>query len=155
MEIVEVGLRYDGPLHRIPERQTKFSSGMDIYASMDSNEYPRGITIEPNEVQLIPTDMYLDIPLGYEVHIRGRSGLAIKHGIMCHYGTIDADYHNEVGIILYNVSKDSYVVYDGDRIAQMFISPIINIDWKLHSNEEFELSKKGTRNGGYGSTGKT
>jgi len=150
--IVKVGIKYDGASENIPRRQTKFSSGMDVCAYIKEGGW---IDIPPRETVLIKTGMYLDIPKGYEVHIRGRSGMAIRDGILCHYGTIDSDYHDEVGIILHNTTNEEFTIYDKNRIAQMFIQPVYNIEWNFVSDAQFELSKKNTRNGGFGSTGKT
>src|SRR4249919_3940569 len=102
----------------LPQYATKGSSGMDIRASL---EIP--ITLQPLERSLIPTGLFVEIPNGYEIQIRPRSGLAIKQGITClnSPGTIDSDYRGEIKIILINLSSEEQVIDPGDRIAQMII----------------------------------
>ena len=103
----------------LPHYATEGSAGMDIRAAIE-NEF----IINSGEIKLVPTNLMFEIPEGYEIQVRPRSGLALKHGIglLNSPGTIDCDYRGEVGIIIYNISKDSFVVKRGDRIAQLVLS---------------------------------
>ena len=109
------------------------------------------IVLEPMERRLIPTGLYIALPQGYEAQVRPRSGLALKHGItvLNAPGTIDADYRGEIGVVLINLSKDTFIVNDGERIAQMVIA--------RHETAEFieveTLNETERGEGGYGHTG--
>ena len=129
-----------------PKYETSGSSGMDIAAYIKQD-----ITIEPGEKALIPTGFSLSIPLGYEVQIRPRSGLAAKKGItiLNTPGTIDSDYRGEIKVILINLSKDGFSVKNGERIAQMVVCPI----QQAIVEEVKELSETNRGVGGFGSTG--
>lgn len=133
--------------HPLPHYATPGSSGMDIRANIDSP-----MAIRPLERVLVPTGLFLEIPEGYEAQIRPRSGLAIKQGITCLNtpGTIDADYRGEIKVILINLSPDEQVIQAGDRIAQMVIQAVEQIEWSP-VNELTETSRSA---GGFGSTGK-
>lgn len=132
--------------HALPEYKTPDSAGMDLVANLDEN-----ITLKPLERILIPTGLFLEIPKGFEAQIRPRSGLALKYGITClnSPGTIDADYRGEVGVILANLSKDEFLIQNGDRIAQMVIAKHESVQWEIA--EELSDSERGA--GGFGSTG--
>jgi|GEM_PF-230278 len=131
----------------LPQRMTIFSSGADIRAA---NTTP--ILIEPNQRILIPTGLVFEIPIGYEVQIRPRSGLAYAHGItvLNSPGTIDADYRGEVFILLVNLSGDPFTVNRGERIAQAVVSRSINANY----TEEHVLSATSRGAGGFGHTGR-
>ena len=131
----------------VPEYKTKGSSGMDLMANINSDIY-----IKPGEKAIIPTGIAVSIPIGYEIQIRPRSGLAAKKGIsvLNTPGTIDADYRGEIKIILINLSKKSFVVRSGDRVAQMILCPVIKAKLKEVKN----LLKTVRGKGGFGSTGK-
>tara|TARA_B100000945_G_C20187962_1_gene505519 strand:- start:206 stop:646 length:441 start_codon:yes stop_codon:yes gene_type:complete len=133
--------------HISPQYATSSSAGMDIRASIESS-----VTLKPLERKLIKTGLYMEIPIGYEVQIRPRSGLAYKNGItvLNSPGTIDADYRGEVGVILINLSQDNFTINDGDRVAQMVVSKHEQFDWD--EVDFLEQSERGT--GGFGSTGK-
>jgi dUTP pyrophosphatase len=134
----------DNPL---PHYATKGSSGMDIRASLDVP-----VTLQPLERTLIPTGLFVEIPNGYEMQIRPRSGLAIKQGITCLNtpGTIDSDYRGEIKIILINLSSEQQVINPGDRIAQMIIQKIEKAEF-----EQVEILNETERaDGGFGHTGK-
>ena len=133
--------------HAVPEYATAYSAGMDIRANLEAS-----IIIKPLERKLIPTGLYIQLPEGYEAQIRPRSGLAIKKGItvLNTPGTIDADYRGEIGVILINLSNESFVVNDGERICQMVIAEHATIDWK--AVEVLEETLRGA--GGFGHTGK-
>ena len=131
----------------LPEYKTEGSSGMDLLASID-----KAITLAPGEKQLISTGIAVAIPKDFEIQIRPRSGLAAKNGIsvLNTPGTIDSDYRGEIKIILINLSKKSFVVKSGDRIAQMILCPVA----KGRLKEVKNLPKTVRGKGGFGSTGK-
>src|SRR6187402_1302812 len=131
----------------LPEYATKGASGMDIRASLDIP-----LTLQPLERNLIPTGLFVEIPQGYEIQIRPRSGLAIKQGITCLNtpGTIDSDYRGEIKIILINLSSEPQLVHHGDRIAQMIISRVETASIVL----VHELTDTARGGGGFGHTGK-
>lgn len=130
----------------LPAYSTPLSAGMDVRAA---NETP--VTIGPLERTMIPTGLYLEIPAGYEVQVRPRSGLAAKKGItvLNAPGTIDADYRGEVCVILVNLSNEAFTVEKGERIAQLVLARHEVIEWE--SSESLADSERGT--GGFGSTG--
>jgi len=130
-----------------PKYETPGSSGMDIAAYIETN-----IIIKPGEKALVPTGFSLSIPQGYEVQIRPRSGLAAKKGItvLNTPGTIDSDYRGEIKVILINLSKDSFIVKNSERIAQMIVCPVKQVIME----EVKELSGTERGAGGFGSTGK-
>ena len=131
----------------LPQYATKGSSGMDIRASLDIP-----VTLQPLERTLIPTGLFVEIPAGYEIQIRPRSGLAIKQGITCLNtpGTIDSDYRGEIKIILINLSSEKQVINQGDRIAQMIVQKTERAQF-----EEVEFLNETERAaGGFGHTGK-
>jgi dUTP pyrophosphatase len=131
----------------LPGYATEGSSGMDIKASLDTP-----VTLQALERTLIPTGLFVEIPDGYEIQIRPRSGLAIKQGITClnSPGTIDADYRGEIKIILINLSAEEQVIHHGDRIAQMIIQKTERAGWL---QVEF-LNETERAAGGFGHTGK-
>ncbi len=130
----------------LPKYETSGSSGMDLAANVDAK-----IEINPGETAIIPTGLELSIPSGFEAQIRPRSGLAAKKKItvLNTPGTIDADYRGEVKVILINLSKNIFSVEFGDRIAQMVICPIEQIN--LQEVDNLDNTKRGS--GGFGSTG--
>ncbi|MCF8260840.1 MAG: dUTP diphosphatase [Melioribacteraceae bacterium] len=131
----------------IPFYASEGSSGMDIRAAINS-EY----ILKSGSIGLIPTNLMMEIPLGYEIQVRPRSGLAIKHGIgvLNSPGTIDSDYRGEVKIILFNFGKEDFVINRGDRIAQIVICEVIHANIQL--TEDLSETKRGA--GGFGHTGK-
>jgi dUTP pyrophosphatase len=145
MPPVEVRIVNKSP-NELPAYATSGSSGMDIRAFLDLPE-----TLKPFERALIPTGLFIELPEGYEMQVRPRSGLAIKQGITCLNtpGTIDADYRGEIKIILINLSQEEQVIYPGDRIAQMVIQKVEKINWKLV--EQLEITERNA--GGFGHTG--
>lgn len=132
--------------HKLPAYETGSSAGMDIRANLD-----QPVELKPFQRALIPTGLFLEIPDGFECQIRPRSGLALKKGItvLNTPGTIDADYRGEVGVILVNLSDQTFVVEDGERIAQMIFASVIQAKWI----ESVELSSTDRGTGGFGSTG--
>ncbi len=133
--------------NELPDYATNGAAGMDIRAYL-----PEAVTLQPLERRLIPTGLFLEIPLGFEVQIRPRSGLAYKHGItvLNSPGTIDSDYRGEVGVLLVNLSNEAFVIENGERIAQMVVAAHEQASWK----EVSELSDTDRGAGGFGSTGK-
>lgn len=132
--------------HPLPEYKTPDAAGMDLVAN---NEEP--ITLKPLERTLVPTGLFMEIPKGYEAQIRPRSGLALKKGITClnSPGTIDADYRGEIGVILANLSNESFTINKGERIAQMVIAKHETVEWEVVES----LSESERGEGGFGSTG--
>lgn len=132
--------------NELPSYATIGSSGMDIRAFI-----AEPMVLQPLARDLVPTGLFVEIPLGYEIQIRPRSGLAIKQGITCLNtpGTIDADYRGEIKVILINLSAEPQTIMPGDRIAQMILQKVELIQW-VQVNE-LGSSERGT--GGFGSTG--
>ncbi|MDP8292714.1 MAG: dUTP diphosphatase [Candidatus Orphnella occulta] len=122
------------------------ASGMDVYADVDNE-----VILAPGDIKLISAGFYMSIPVGYEVQVRPRSGLAIKHGISIVNapGTIDSDYRGLVGIILINHGKDPFVVKRADRIAQIILQKVIQADIAVVD----ELDETVRAQGGFGHTG--
>ena len=133
--------------HALPSYETLASAGMDLRAHIDS-----AIELKPLQRSLIPTGLFIELPVGYEAQIRPRSGLAFKNGVtvLNSPGTIDADYRGEIKIILVNLSDQPFTINDGDRIAQMIISKHERAEWETAN--ELLNTERGT--GGFGSTGK-
>lgn len=132
--------------HPLPQYATPQSAGMDLRANIDSP-----VTLRPMERRLIPTGLFIALPVGYEAQVRPRSGLALKHGItvLNTPGTIDADYRGEVMVLLVNLSDKEFVVEDGERVAQMVVARHEQGQWV--EVEELDATERGA--GGYGHTG--
>lgn len=131
----------------LPAYETEGSAGMDIRANLT---HP--IVLQPLERSLVPTGLFIELPLGYEAQVRPRSGLAIKHGITClnSPGTIDSDYRGEIKVILVNLSNEVQTLHHGDRIAQVIVSRVEHAQWLAVT--ELAETKRGA--GGFGHTGK-
>ena len=132
--------------HQLPNYETSASAGMDLRANIDS-----AISLKPLERAIIKTGLYIALPNGYEAQVRPRSGLAAKNGItvLNSPGTIDADYRGEIGVILVNLSNETFTINDGERIAQLVIATYQQANW-----EEVKILKETKRGkGGFGSTG--
>lgn len=131
----------------LPSYATEHAAGMDLVACIDAP-----IELQPHERALVPTGIAIALPPGYEAQVRGRSGLAMKHGIMPAngVGTIDADYRGEVGAILLNTSNELFVIEPGMRVAQLVIARYETVEWD--EAEELDATTRGA--GGFGSTGK-
>ena len=131
----------------MPDYATAGSSGMDIRAFLDEPQI-----LKPFERALIPTGLFVEIPEGYEIQVRPRSGLAIKQGITCLNtpGTIDADYRGEIKVILINLSREEQIIHPGDRIAQLVVQRVEKANWK--QVEEIDVTERNA--GGFGHTGK-
>lgn len=133
--------------HDLPEYATIASAGVDLRADLD-----QPIVVQPLEKVIVPTGLFMEIPIGYEAQVRPRSGLAFKHGItvLNSPGTIDADYRGEIKVILINLSQEIFTIEKGERIAQMVIAAHEQAEW-------IEVNELGTTErgaGGFGSTGK-
>ena len=130
----------------LPQYATIASAGMDVRASLEAP-----VRLAPLQRAMIPTGLYLEIPVGYEVQVRPRSGLAAKKGItvLNTPGTIDADYRGEVNVILVNLSDQEFIVEPGERIAQLVLAQHEKIDWE----EVSVLAETERGEGGFGSTG--
>jgi len=131
----------------LPHYSTDGSAGMDVRAAIDDE-----IILKSGEVNLVPTNLKVEIPEGFEIQVRPRSGIAAKHGIgiLNSPGTIDSDYRGEVKVILFNFGKEDFVIKRGDRIAQMILSKF----YTAELNEQEDLSQSSRGEGGFGHTGK-
>ncbi len=134
-------------VNELPEYSTKHAAGMDLRANLNEE-----VILEPFERKLIPTGLFIELPVGYEAQVRPRSGLALKKGItvLNSPGTIDADYRGEIKVILINLSSEKFVIQHGERIAQMVVAAHETVNW-----ERVEILEDTTRGeGGFGHTGK-
>ncbi len=131
----------------LPAYSTSGSAGMDIHAAIEES-----LVIKPGEVELVPTNLSVEIPPGFEIQVRPRSGLAIKHsiGILNSPGTIDSDYRGEVKIILINFGREEFVIKPAERIAQLVVSKV----YTAILNEVKELNNTKRGDGGFGHTGR-
>ena len=131
----------------LPLYQTPLSAGMDVRADLEQS-----VTLAPLGRTMIPTGLYVELPEGYEMQVRPRSGLAAKHGItvLNSPGTIDADYRGEIRIILVNLSGEAFTIEPGERIAQLVVARHEQVEWE--PVEELGTTERGT--GGFGSTGR-
>ena len=133
--------------HQLPQYATPQSAGVDLHANLSEP-----VTLQPLQRALIPTGLFISLPVGYEAQVRPRSGLAIKKGItvLNSPGTIDADYRGEICIILVNLSNEPFVVNDGERVAQMVIARHEQAEWV--EVETLDETERGA--GGFGHCGK-
>jgi len=132
--------------HQLPHYETTASAGMDLRATIEAP-----IALKSLERTIVPTGIFIELPVGYEAQIRPRSGLAAKKGItvLNAPGTVDADYRGEIGVVLVNLSMEDFVIENGERIAQMVIAKHERAEWV----ETEVLSDTDRGNGGFGSTG--
>ena len=132
--------------HDLPNYETIASAGMDIRANLET-----AVTLNPLERAIIKTGLFIELPIGYEAQVRPRSGLAAKKGItvLNSPGTVDADYRGEIGVILVNLSNETFIIENGERIAQLIIAKHERADWI----EVQELTETSRGEGGFGSTG--
>lgn len=130
----------------LPAYETPSAAGMDVRAAIDSP-----ITLKPLERALIPTGLRVQLPRGYELQVRPRSGLALRHGITLVNtpGTVDADYRGEIGVIVINLSSEPFVINHGDRIAQFIVTSYSHVEWE--PVDELDHTVRG--DGGFGHTG--
>lgn len=140
---------YNESNNPLPQYETLGAAGLDVRAFISEP-----IVIQPRDRVLIPTGLYVEIPIGYEIQVRPRSGLALKKGItvLNTPGTIDSDYRNGIGIILINLGEDIFTVNPGDRIAQLILNEVPQINWvPVESRDNLSSTDRGL--GGFGSTG--
>ena len=136
----------------LPSYETAGAAGADLRANLKPADRKTGFTLDPMHRAVIPTGIRVEIPLGYEMQIRPRSGLAVKFGISLPNtpGTIDSDYRGPLGVALINLGAEPYVIHHGDRIAQAIIAPVVQTGFEL-----VEVLSETTRGvGGFGSTGR-
>jgi len=133
--------------HSLPDYATAYAAGMDLRANLE-----QPVVLKPLERYLVPTGIFIQLPVGYEAQIRPRSGLAVKHGISIvnSPGTIDADYRGEIRVILVNLSNEVFTINDGERICQMVIAQHAHVEWE--SVDALDETQRGA--GGFGHTGK-
>ncbi|MDY5606982.1 MAG: dUTP diphosphatase [Lentihominibacter sp.] len=129
-----------------PAYETLGAAGMDIKAYLDEP-----VTLQPMERKIIPTGLFMEIEPGYEVQVRARSGLAVKHGIglINGIGTIDSDYRGEIGVALINLGREDFTIHSGDRIAQMVVSKLEKVE--IERADSLDSTERGS--GGFGHTG--
>lgn len=134
----------------LPAYQTGGAAGADVCANF-STDQREGVTLEPGARVLVPTGLRMEIPEGYEVQVRPRSGLALKHGITLPNtpGTIDSDYRGPLGVIVMNAGSEPFHIAHGDRIAQLVVAPVLQARFEITEG----LSETGRGAGGFGSTG--
>ncbi|MCL2501901.1 MAG: dUTP diphosphatase [Bacteroidales bacterium] len=131
----------------LPRYATPAAAGMDLYAHI-----PESLVLQPLQRSLVPTGLFIELPVGFEAQIRPRSGLAAKHGVgvVNSPGTIDADYRGEIKVVLVNLSDTPFTLNPGERIAQMVVAAHARIAWQ----EVAQLNETERGAGGFGSTGK-
>lgn len=134
----------------LPSYETTGAAGADVRANLPDRA---SVILAPGERVLVPTGLRLEIPAGYEIQIRPRSGLALKHGITLPNtpGTIDSDYRGPLGVIVMNAGQEAFTIAHGDRIAQMILAPVLQARFELTDN----LSDTERGAGGFGSTGRS
>lgn len=131
----------------LPRYETPLSAGLDVRANLSEP-----VALGSLERRVIPTGLFVELPAGYEMQVRPRSGLAAKHGVtvLNAPGTIDADYRGEIGVILVNLSPEPFVVNPGERVAQLVVARHERVEWD--ASEELSQTERGA--GGFGSTGR-
>ncbi|MEY4984518.1 MAG: hypothetical protein RIR62_2784 [Pseudomonadota bacterium] len=136
----------------LPSYETAGAAGADIRANLRPEDRGTGFTLDPMHRAIVPTGLRVEIPQGFEMQIRPRSGLAVKHGITLPNtpGTIDSDYRGPLGVALVNLGAEPYTIHHGDRIAQMVIAPVVQVRFEVVDT----LSGTARGEGGFGSTGK-
>ena len=134
---------------QLPAYETEGSAGMDVRAAVPEGE---PMVLAPGERAMVPTGLSVAIPLGYEIQVRPRSGLAAKHGLTCLNtpGTIDSDYRGEIKVILINLGQETFTIQRGERIAQLVLAPVTRLAW----SEVEALDETARGAGGFGSTGR-
>ncbi|OJY25511.1 MAG: deoxyuridine 5'-triphosphate nucleotidohydrolase [Rhodobacterales bacterium 65-51] len=136
----------------LPAYETPGAAGADIRANLPPDQRDTGITLQPMQRLIVPTGIRVEIPEGFEMQVRPRSGLALKHGITLPNtpGTIDSDYRGPLGVALVNLGAEPYTVQHGDRIAQMIVAPVVQV--RMVVVEALGETARGA--GGFGSTGR-
>ncbi|WP_343080976.1 dUTP diphosphatase [Ostreiculturibacter nitratireducens] len=137
----------------LPSYATAGAAGADVRANLPPGVRGEGIVLEPMERAVVPTGIRIEIPPGFEVQIRPRSGLALKHGISLPNtpGTIDSDYRGPLGVLLINYGHEPFQIGHGDRIAQMIVAPVVQARFEVAEG----LSDTDRGEGGFGSTGRS
>ncbi len=115
----------------LPSYETSGAAGMDVRANFNEPDREDVLIIEPGERKLVPTGLHVEIPVGYEIQVRPRSGLALKHGITLANapGTVDSDFRGELGVILINLGFEPFKIAHGDRVAQLVLAPVTQCEW--------------------------
>ncbi|WP_298496082.1 dUTP diphosphatase [uncultured Maritimibacter sp.] len=141
------------PAIALPSYETAGAAGADIRANLPPEEREGGVTLAPLERRIVPTGLRVAIPEGFEMQIRPRSGLALKHGITLPNtpGTIDSDYRGPLGVLLINLGTEPYTIHHGDRIGQAVIAPVVQARYKVVT----ALDDTARGHGGFGSTGRS
>ncbi|MCY1127075.1 dUTP diphosphatase [Frigidibacter sp. RF13] len=136
----------------LPSYETAGAAGADVRANLPPELRAAGFVLEPMERKVVPTGIRVEIPEGFEIQVRPRSGLALKHGISLPNtpGTIDSDYRGPLGVLLINFGSESFVIGHGERIAQLIVAPVVQARFAL--TEALSESARGA--GGFGSTGR-
>ncbi len=141
--------RLNGRFHDLPlpVYATKGAAGMDVHAAIDED-----LVLQPGAIIMVPTNLAIAVPEGYECQVRSRSGLAAKHGVFCLNapGTIDSDYRGEIKVILANAGSEACTLHRGERIAQLVVARCEQVQW----TEVNELGSTDRGSGGFGSTGR-
>ena len=142
--MIDVKVLKTGGYTELPKYKTSGSAGLDLRST-------KTVILKPRERALVPTGLFIALPEGYEAQVRPRSGLALKKGItvLNTPGTVDADYRGEIGVILFNTTDESFTIEPGDRIAQMVINKVEQLNWI----EVDKLDETERGDGGYGHTG--
>jgi len=140
------------PAVALPSYETSGAAGADIRANLPEGDRAAGFVLAPMERRIVPTGLRVQIPEGYEVQIRPRSGLALKHGISLPNtpGTIDSDYRGPLGVLLINLGTEPFTIGHGERIAQMIVAPVV----QARFDEVRYLTETARGTGGFGSTGR-
>ena len=136
----------------LPAYETTGSAGADLRANLKPEDRAVGFTLDPMHRAILPTGIRVEIPVGYEIQIRPRSGLAVKFGITLPNtpGTIDSDYRGPLGVVLINLGTEPYTIHHGDRIAQIVVAPVVRAGFEVV--EKLDETARGS--GGFGSTGR-
>ena len=136
----------------LPGYETDGAAGADIRANLVPQMRQAGLVLQPMQRAIVPTGFRVEIPFGFEMQIRPRSGLAVKHGISVPNtpGTIDSDYRGPLAVALINLGAEAYVIHHGDRIAQMIVAPVVQARFEVVGT----LSETARGEGGFGSTGR-
>ncbi|MCG6902460.1 MAG: dUTP diphosphatase [Rhodobacter sp.] len=136
----------------LPSYETAGAAGADIRANLPDEDRAAGLTLDPMQRRIVPTGLRVEIPSGFEMQIRPRSGLALKHGmtLLNTPGTIDSDYRGPLGVLMVNLGEKPFVVAHGERIAQLIVSPVVQAQFQLAET----LSETLRGIGGFGSTGR-
>lgn len=139
------------PALPLPAYATEGAAGMDLQANLPPPRRGEGLRLAPGERALVPTGLALEIPPGFEIQLRPRSGLALKEGLtlLNAPGTIDCDYRGEIGVVVINHGLDPVVIGHGARVAQMVLAPVVRAVWR----EAASVAATARGDGGFGSTG--